>query len=409
MRRPAEGERELLEAAELDREVGVVGDRWSAGRTNGRAPNPATQVTLMSARAAALVARTRDRWPLAGDQLYVDLDISEENLPAGTRLRLGSAVLEISHEPHTGCKKFVARFGMDAMLFVNSPVGRALRLRGVNARVVEPGTVSLGDAVDEARAEPPPDHGARLGLGRARDGRAAARAARERRARGSARRHGHVRALGRPPPLRRVPPRSGRLRPRLRGRDARDRRARGRRRRAAAVVVRPAGLAEHRDRFPVPVLVSRPETIRRSNDKAESYALLHRLGVPAPQFRRVRGAAEVEAAARELGYPERPVCFKPVFSSGSRGFRVLDPTVDRAHQLLHERPGSVAMRLEEAVELLPAEGGPDLLVMELATGRRAHDRRHRRRPPRRARPPEDARVDARGAGDVLRHARRRRR
>jgi hypothetical protein len=75
----------------------------------------------------------------------------------------------------------------------------------------------------------------------------------------------------------------------------------------------------------------------------------------------------VEAAARELGYPERPVCFKPVFSSGSRGFRILDPTVDRAHQLLHERPGSVAMRLEEAVELLPAEGGPDLLVMELAT------------------------------------------
>jgi carbamoyl-phosphate synthase large subunit len=128
------------------------------------------------------------------------------------------------------------------------------------------------------------------------------------------------------------------------------------------------GLAEHRERFPVPVLVSRPETIRRSNDKAESYALLHRLGVPAPQFRRVRGAAQVEAAAAELGYPARPVCFKPVFSSGSRGFRVLDPSVDRAHQLLHERPGSVAMRLEEALELLPAEGGPDLLVMELATG-----------------------------------------
>jgi len=128
------------------------------------------------------------------------------------------------------------------------------------------------------------------------------------------------------------------------------------------------GLAAHRDRFPVPVLVSRPDTIHRSNDKAETYALLHRIGVPAPEFRRVNGAAEVAAAARELGYPNQPVCFKPVFSSGSRGFRVLDPTVDRAHQLLHERPGSVAMRLEEAVELLPAEGGPDLLVMELATG-----------------------------------------
>src|SRR4029079_15820147 len=92
-----------------------------------------------------------------------------------------------------------------------------------------------------------------------------------------------------------------------------------------------------------------------------------RLGVPAPEFRRVNGAHQVDAAARELGYPDRPVCFKPVFSSGSRGFRILDPTVDRAHQLLNERPGSVSMRLEEAVELLPDEGGPDLLVMELAT------------------------------------------
>jgi carbamoyl-phosphate synthase large subunit len=90
--------------------------------------------------------------------------------------------------------------------------------------------------------------------------------------------------------------------------------------------------------------------------------------VRGPDFRRVNGAHAVAVAAAELGYPERPVCFKPVFSSGSRGFRVLDPTVDRAHQLLHERPGSVAMRLEEAVELLPDEGGPDLLVMELATG-----------------------------------------
>jgi carbamoyl-phosphate synthase large subunit len=129
-----------------------------------------------------------------------------------------------------------------------------------------------------------------------------------------------------------------------------------------------AGLAERRDEFPIPVLVSSPETIRRSNDKAESYALLRRLGVRAPEFRRVQGAEGVARAAEELGYPERPVCFKPVFSSGSRGFRVLDPSVDRAHQLLHERPGSVAMRLEEAVELLPDEGGPDLLVMELATG-----------------------------------------
>ena len=128
------------------------------------------------------------------------------------------------------------------------------------------------------------------------------------------------------------------------------------------------GLAAARERFPVPVLVSSPETVRRSNDKAETYALLQRIGVPTIDFRRVTGGRAVEAAARELGYPHKPVCFKPVFSSGSRGFRILDPTVDRAHQLLHERPGSVSMRLEEALELLPAEGGTELLVMELATG-----------------------------------------
>jgi carbamoyl-phosphate synthase large subunit len=129
-----------------------------------------------------------------------------------------------------------------------------------------------------------------------------------------------------------------------------------------------AGLAAARERFSIPVLVSSPETVRRSNDKAECYALLHEIGVPAPEFRRVQGAEAVAEAARGLGYPDRPVCFKPVFGSGSRGFRVLDPEVDRAHQLLYERPGSVAMRLEEALELLPREGGPDLLVMELATG-----------------------------------------
>ena len=127
-------------------------------------------------------------------------------------------------------------------------------------------------------------------------------------------------------------------------------------------------LAAAREQFPVPVLVSSPETVRRSNDKAETYELLQRIGVPTIDFRRVTGGRAVAAAARELGYPHKPVCFKPVFSSGSRGFRILDPTVDRAHQLLHERPGSVSMRLEEALELLPDEGGTELLVMELATG-----------------------------------------
>jgi MOSC domain-containing protein YiiM len=146
-RRPAEGERELLDEAQLDLERGLVGDRWSLGRSHGRAPNLDAQLTLMSTRAAELVAGSRDRWHLAGDQLYVELDISEENLPPGTRLAVGTAVLEVSHEPHTGCKKFVSRFGMDAMLFVNSPAGRALRLRGMNTRIVEPGVVRPGDEI----------------------------------------------------------------------------------------------------------------------------------------------------------------------------------------------------------------------------------------------------------------------
>ena len=146
--RPEVGEREVLDEATLDLEDGVVGDRWrNAGRSGGRPANVNAQVTLMSARAAALVAGDRERWPLAGDQLYVDLDLSGENLPPGTRLGIGSAVVEVTDEPHTGCKKFTERFGLDAMVFVNSPEGRALNLRGINTRVVEAGTVRVGDDV----------------------------------------------------------------------------------------------------------------------------------------------------------------------------------------------------------------------------------------------------------------------
>ena len=99
----------------------------------------------MNARAAALVAREDGRWQLAGDQLYLDMDLSTDNLPPGTRLALGSAVIEVTAEPHTGCQKFVARFGREAMTFVNSPVGRWLNLRGINARVVQPGVIRVGD------------------------------------------------------------------------------------------------------------------------------------------------------------------------------------------------------------------------------------------------------------------------
>jgi len=152
VRRPNPGERETLAEGRLDRIEGLAGDAWSR-RGGRRGPDPETQLTLMGSRVAELVARTQERWGLAGDQLYVDLDLSEENLPAGTRLAVGSAVIEITPPPHTGCKKFVERFGLDAMRFVNSPVGRALRLRGVNARVIEPGSVAVGDVARKLEGE----------------------------------------------------------------------------------------------------------------------------------------------------------------------------------------------------------------------------------------------------------------
>src|SRR6266536_5464466 len=129
-------------------------------------------------------------------------------------------------------------------------------------------------------------------------------------------------------------------------------------------------LAETRERFMgTTVLVSPPETIRTANDKAQAYAVLQRIGLRVPAWRHVVGGRALALAAQDLGYPDRPVCFKPVFSSGSRGFRVLDATVDRAKQLIEDRPGHLALRLKDVLDLLPEEGGPDLLVMELAQGR----------------------------------------
>jgi hypothetical protein len=150
VRRPAIGAREVLETGQLDPAVGLVGDTWSlrgSTRTPDGSPHPDMQINIMNARAAALVAQVRARWPLAGDQLYVDFDLSEANLPSGTRLAIGEAVLEVTAQPHTGCAKFVERFGIDAVKFVNSPVGRTLHLRGINARVVRAGAIRTGDAI----------------------------------------------------------------------------------------------------------------------------------------------------------------------------------------------------------------------------------------------------------------------
>ena len=151
VRRPVVDERELLEEAELDLERGLVGDDWYARgskSTGDGSSNRDAQLTLANARAVDLVAAgDRDRWALAGDQFYVDFDISEANLPAGTRLALGTAVIEVTELPHTGCVKFSARFGNAAHRFVNTKDHRHLNLRGINARVVEPGTVRRGDSI----------------------------------------------------------------------------------------------------------------------------------------------------------------------------------------------------------------------------------------------------------------------
>ena len=148
VRRPAVGVREAIVEGELDPIVGLVGDTWSqrgSRRTADGSPHPDMQLNLMSSRVMALLAQDRSRWPLAGDQLFVDLDLSAANLPAGTRLSIGSAVIEVTAEPHTGCGKFVERYGVDATNFVNAAERRDLHLRGINAKVIQRGTIQVGD------------------------------------------------------------------------------------------------------------------------------------------------------------------------------------------------------------------------------------------------------------------------
>jgi len=152
VRRPEEDGREELEEGELSLELGLVGDNWKtrgSSRTNDGFGHPDMQLNLMNSRSVALIARSRDRWKLAGDQLFVDIDLSDENLPCGSRLKVGGAVVEITEIPHNGCRKFSDRFGKEAVKFVNSKEGKRLHLRGVNAKVVKPGVVRRGDRVEK--------------------------------------------------------------------------------------------------------------------------------------------------------------------------------------------------------------------------------------------------------------------
>jgi len=150
VRRPAVDLREVLSEAEIDATVGLVGDGWfergSSRTPDGRA-NPDSQLTLISTRVLRAIEGDQSRWPLAGDQFYVYFDLSQNALSPGSLLEVGSAMIEVSDHPHTGCAKFSARFGSDALRWVNSPVGRELRMRGMNTRVVRGGRVRAGDAV----------------------------------------------------------------------------------------------------------------------------------------------------------------------------------------------------------------------------------------------------------------------
>ena len=145
--RPGVDQREVLEEAELDPVKGLIGDNWlvrGSRKTPDGSAHPEMQINIMNSRVTALVAHEKERWPLAGDQLYIDMDLGRENLPPGSHLAIGSVVLEVSPLPHTGCRKFVARFGIEAMEFVNSPVGKQLCLRGINAKVIQGGIVKVG-------------------------------------------------------------------------------------------------------------------------------------------------------------------------------------------------------------------------------------------------------------------------
>ncbi len=150
VRRPDVDQRQRIETGQLNPELGLEGDNWKqkgSRHTADGSAHPDMQINLMNCRVISAIAGDKVNWPIAGDQFYVDLDLSDANLPPGTRLQIGAAVVEITTIPHLGCKKFAARFGRDAMLFVNSELGKSLNLRGINATVVSAGAVSTADAI----------------------------------------------------------------------------------------------------------------------------------------------------------------------------------------------------------------------------------------------------------------------
>lgn len=153
VRRPSENEREVLAEGQLDLAKGLVGDTWcvrGSSRMPNGSPHPDMQINIISARVIGLLAREKERWSLAGDQLYIDLDLSGENLPPGTCLHIGTAMIAITDQSHTGCSKFMARFGQEALKFISSPTGKRYNMRGVNAKVIQPGIIRTGDIVRKA-------------------------------------------------------------------------------------------------------------------------------------------------------------------------------------------------------------------------------------------------------------------
>ena len=150
--RPETGIRKILKSASLDTIEGLIGDNWKdrgSSSTSDKSADPETQITIMNSRVIELIAHSSDRWKLAGDQLFIEIDISRNNLPPGSKLKVGSAIIEVSGKPHTGCQKFSQRFGLDALKFVSTPMARELCFRGINARVMKSGIVTVGDIVNK--------------------------------------------------------------------------------------------------------------------------------------------------------------------------------------------------------------------------------------------------------------------